>query len=179
MQIKTNLKKQRTFVTNSEIIMFIKNKTIILNELKGNILLVSLSATILFILNYLYFIPYIALGLIDIILCVLLTSLFNNKYKLLFLLHPIILITSSNFFSHSFLDAGDGGGYYAVITQYVDLDRFEFNIEPFLDVFTPLEFFKYASLGAVPIYIIPNYFFINPTSEIYCILTSKWHSVFR
>lgn len=119
--------------------------------------------------------PYTAFLLLDILLCTYLSSLFKTKYRLFFLLHPIILLISSQLFSTSFLALGDGEAYSAVIAQYLDTQSLSFDLGGLLATYGFLGFLKYTSLGAAPIYSIPEYFFSNPSDRIYYMWQGTFH----
>ena len=119
--------------------------------------------------------PFSAILAMDILFCGYLVSLFKNKYKYLFLLNPIILFASSQLFTGSFLSAGDGDPYLQTLKNFFNTQDLSFAIEPLLAVYTPLEFFNYASLGALPTFTVPEYFFGNPIEEIYYLWQATFH----
>jgi len=92
-----------------------------------------------------------------------LSSIFSQKIRYIFLLHPIILLLSSLFYSVPFLQLGDGEAYQIVVDQYSESAGF---LEMF-GSFKLLDAFKYMSLGVAPVYLVPIYFYGNPASSIY------------
>jgi hypothetical protein len=119
--------------------------------------------------------PYIAILILDLLFCGCLVRLFESKYRYLFLLHVPFIYASSQLFTSSFLDAGDGIPYAAVIRSYFNSQDLFFYGGDLLDVYNPLQFFKYASLGAVPIFVVPEFFFGNPPEEVYALWQITFH----
>lgn len=119
--------------------------------------------------------PYVAVLALDILFCSYLISVFDAKYKYLFLLHPVILFISSQLFSTPFLEAGDGGAYQAVVGQYLNTQDLTFDASSLLSAFSVLDFIRYASLGVAPTFAIPEFIFNNPADQIYYM----WQGVFH
>ena len=119
--------------------------------------------------------PYFAVLVLDTIFCVYLVSLFKNNYRFLFILHPVILFISSQLITESFISSGDGDSYYGLVATYLNTQDFSFNLAPLWESFSPFEFFKYTSLGVVPTFAVPEFFFGNPTEEIYYLWQGAFH----
>lgn len=112
---------------------------------------------------------------LDVALCIYLSALFRSNARVLFLIHPIIIVIASQLFTTSFLLLGDGPSYEAVVRQYVDTSTASFQIGPLLRQFGLLDFFKYASLGVVPIYLVPDYLFSERSGDIYYLWQNTFH----
>ncbi len=121
--------------------------------------------------------PSVAILMLDIVACTYLASLFGGKYKFLFLLHPILIFLSSQLFTGSFLSAGDGETYQAVIPQYLNTNTLSFDIDELYSLFGFIEMLKYSSLSAVPIFAIPQYFFPETNDQIYYLWQSLYHVI--
>ena len=125
-------------------------------------------ALLLFILGISCFIlfnenPTLSFFLFDLILCFYLFKIFyKNNFSILFLLHPVIFIFVSFFFTSTYLESGDGAAYRDVVFQYINPNTLETSIPELLsngfenDI---VGFFKYTSIGIAPVFIIPIYFF--------------------
>lgn len=112
---------------------------------------------------------------IDCALCVFLSALFQSRFRVLFWLHPVIIIVSSTLFTKSFLTIGDGAAYESVVRSYLDTSTANLHFGFLIQAFGVLGFFKHASLGVAPIFLIPEYFFDDPGHEIYYL----WQNVFH
>ena len=137
--------------------------------------LVILTALGLFILSIFSDSPYVTIIVLDLLFCAYLVSLFKSKYRYLFLLHPFVLFASSQFYAIPFLSGGDGEAYAGVVASYFNTQDLSFHGDSLWSIYTPLRFFKYASLGVVPIYAVPEYFFNNPVDEVYCLWQGTFH----
>lgn len=119
--------------------------------------------------------PYVAILMLDILFCTYLVSLFKTKYKYIFFLHPLILFVSSQLFTTPFLQAGDAEAYGGVVASYLNTKDLTFDVIDLLSTYSTLEFFKYASLGVVPTYAVPEFFFINPEDGVYYVWQGTFH----
>ncbi len=119
--------------------------------------------------------PYVAIIGSDIILCLFLASMFKSKYRYLFLLHPLGILLFSQFFVTPFIELGDGDAYKAVVSEYLNSSDLSYNPIVSIDNYGILGFFKYTSMGVAPVYVIPEYFFINPDSSIYYLWQNTLH----
>lgn len=121
--------------------------------------------------------PHFAVLVVDVLFCAYLVSLFRKKYRYLFFLHPLILSISSQLFSTPFLESGDGEAYQAVVAQYLNTRDFIFDASGLLSNLGILEFFKYATLGVVPTYAVPEFFFGNPDDTVYYLWQGTFHVI--
>lgn len=119
--------------------------------------------------------PYAAILMLDILLCTYLVSLFKSKYRYIFFLHPLILFISSQLFSTPFLQAGDGEAYRGVVASYLNTRDLTFNISGLFSDFSTLDFFKYTSLGVVPTFAVPEFFFNKPADGVYYVWQGTFH----
>lgn len=119
--------------------------------------------------------PVVAILLLDLVLCTYLAILFKSKYKVAFYLHPITLWISSLLFETSFLAAGDGKAYKAVVATYLNSKNLSFNFGNLLQEYGILGFLKYTSLGVVPVFALPEFFFGNPSHTVYYLWQGTFH----
>ncbi len=121
--------------------------------------------------------PYAAILITDLILCIYLTTLFKSKYRYLFLLHPGILLISSQLYVTPFLDGGDGPAYARVVAEYVDSSIMEGQLNDLLGGFDLFGLLKHASFGVAPIYVVPEYFFTSPADAVYYLWQGAFHVI--
>jgi hypothetical protein len=119
--------------------------------------------------------PFFSIIAVDIVLCAYLVSLFQSEKRYLFLLNPIILLICSQLFSEPFLDGGDGIAYREVVRQYLDTSNMLFHADELVNAYGYLWFFKYASLPVAPVFAIPDYYFFQPTDQIYYLWQGLYH----
>jgi hypothetical protein len=141
----------------------------------AHVKLLSLVLLSVAVLSTLADVPYAAILVLDIFFCAYIVNLFKTKYKYIFFLHPLILFASSQLFTDSFLNAGDGEAYGGVIASYLNTKYLSFNFSLLSDNYSILEFFKYTSLGVVPTYAIPEFFFGNPVEAVYYLWQGTFH----
>ncbi len=120
-------------------------------------------------------VPQAAIFIIDIFICVYLISSFRSIYKLLFLLHPFVLIVSSILYTSPFLEAGDGGSYQEIVRSYMNTQELSFDFDGLIDGNSLLNFFKVTSLGVAPVYAVPEYFFKSPNDGVYYLWQGTFH----
>jgi len=146
-----------------------------IDTFQAHIKLALLTALGLLILSILADSPYTAILVLDLLFCGYLISIFKNKYRFLFMLHPVILAISSQLYTMPFLLTGDGEVWVEVIGNYLDIRTFEFHGNELISDHGLLTFFKSASLGIVPIYAVPEFFFQNPEDAIYYLWQGTFH----
>ena len=116
--------------------------------------------------------------LINFLLCSYLASIFKSNYRFLFYINPIILFVAGQFFEQPFLERGDAAGYLNVLQEYYNFERNNFSENFLIDIFEfygLIGFFKYISLGALPIFAIPKYFFFNPNDLDFYLWEGTFH----
>lgn len=114
--------------------------------------------------------PALCLFLIDLVLCANLAWLFKSRLKYLLFLHPFIMLVSGNFFHAPFLEGGDGLMYGGVVDSYTSSENGLVDSSSIIGGFSQLgiiSFLKFASLGAIPVFILPPLLFDAPSQEIY------------
>jgi len=146
-----------------------------MDALNAHIKLSSLTILGLLIFTSLANIPYLAILILDLLFCGYLVSLFKNKYKYFFLLHPVVLLVSSQLFTGSFLSAGDGLDYSSVVANNFNTQDLSFNDNGSIANFTGVVLFKELSLGVFPTFIVPEFFFKNPAEEVYYLWQGTFH----
>ena len=146
-----------------------------IDTFQAHIKLALLTAFGLLILSILADSPYTAILVLDLLFCGYLVSIFKNKYRFLFFLHPVILAISSQLYTMPFLLTGDGEAWVGVIGSYLDTRTFEFHGNELISNYGLFTFFKIASLGIVPIYAVPEFFFQNPEDAIYYLWQGTFH----
>jgi len=152
-----------------------KNMTVERDTLSACIKLATLTALGIFILFALSITPYIAIFIIDFLFCAYLSRLFKNKYRYLFLIHPFFLFISSRFYSSSFLLGGDGQAYLDIVQTYFNSNNLSFHFAELSNEMSIFEFFKYTSLGILPVFAVPEFFFGKPNDVIYYL----WQGTFN
>lgn len=116
--------------------------------------------------------PLFSMFLVDLIFSLYLCSIFSQKTRLLFLLHPFVMLLSNQFYEVSFLELGDGDAYRVVVEQYIDNPAL---IASVFESFGMIGAFKFLSLGILPVYAIPKYLYVAPESGVYYL----WQGVFH
>ncbi len=146
-----------------------------MDALKAHIKLASLTVLGLLIFTSLANSPYIAILVLDLLFCGYLVSLFKNKNKYFFLLHPVVLLVSSQLFTGSFLSAGDGLDYSSIVANNFNTQDLSFIDEGIIANYTGVELLKQLSLGVFPIFVVPEFFFDNPAEEVYYLWQGTFH----
>ena len=121
--------------------------------------------------------PFVTLFFLDFCLCVYLVSGFKYRFRFLFLLHPVILLVSSQLYLDDWLTSGDGNSIASVVSSYIDIGVVNPSPVDFEEMQKMgfLGLFKFASFGAVPTYIVPYTFFKLPVDTVYYV----WQGVFH
>ena len=121
--------------------------------------------------------PFVTLFCLDVCLCFYLVSCFKYRFRFLFLLHPVILLISSQLYLDDWLTSGDGVPMAAVVSSYIDIgvvNPLPVDVEE-MQQMGFLGLLKFASFGAVPTYIVPYTFFKLPVDTVYYV----WQGVFH
>ena len=137
--------------------------------------LAILTALGVFILSIFSGSPHSGILVLDLLFCGYLVCLFKSKYKYLFFLHPIALFVSSQLYTIPFLGGGDGDAYGQVVASLFDSHDLSFHGERLWAENTPFNFFKLASLGVIPTYAVPEFFFGNPADDVYYLWQGTFH----
>lgn len=166
--------KIKTILANPDGVGLPKQASV-MHALKAHIKLVSLTVLGLLIFTSLAESPYLAILVLDLLFCGYLVSLFKNKNKYFFLLHPFVLLVSSQLFTGSFLSAGDGLDYSSVIVNNFNTQDLSFNDEGLMSSYTGVTLFKQLSLGVFPVFVVPEFFFVNPAEEVYYLWQGTFH----
>lgn len=118
--------------------------------------------------------PHFAMFVVDLLFCFYLCTIFTHKLRYLFLLHPFIMVISSQLFSVPFMALGDGPAYKSVIDSYI------YNPDILLTAIQDLGLVgtvKYASLGIAPVFGIPYYLYNNPDSNVFYLWQGCFHVI--
>jgi hypothetical protein len=119
--------------------------------------------------------PWMAVLLLDILLCVYLAGMFQSRYRMLFFLHPLILLVSSRMYVTPFLNAGDGDAYVQVVAQYLDTQNLILDTD-WLKGYGLLTSIRYMNMGVAPVLAVPDFFFSNPQSPVYYLWQGTFHT---
>ena len=120
--------------------------------------------------------PRFSIFLVDLLFCFFFYSIFRSNLRYIFLFHPFILLLSNQLFTVPFLELGDGLAYQSVIDQYIDFNTkaIDFTLVTELGA---IDAFKYMSIGVVPVYLIPEYLYNIPESDIYYLWQGTFHVI--
>lgn len=117
--------------------------------------------------------PRVSIFAVDLFFSLYLSSIFGQKVRYIFLLHPFILVISSQFFTVPFLQLGDGPDYRVVVDQYIG----PAGLDGIFESFSMLNAFKYMSLGVAPTFAIPDYLYVSSESDVYYIWQGCFHVI--
>ena len=103
--------------------------------------------------------------LLDFALCIYIISLFKNRYKYLFLIHPIFLLISSYGFLIPFSEIGVGYTYMNTFSNVIDPDSLAFDNDALGDAYGDTR--KIFGIGTLyfailPIIWLPSALYIDP-----------------
>jgi hypothetical protein len=120
--------------------------------------------------------PRAAILVADAAFCAYIAWIFRGRRaSWLFLLHPPLLFACARLFDAPFLHAGDGAAYVTVVQRYIDPDTLALRSHPAMASMSPLDFLRWASLGVVPILLIPRQLFADPGDAVYYLWQGTFH----
>lgn len=123
--------------------------------------------------------PALSMVLIDACFCCFLCSLFHQKWRFLFLLHPLIIVVLSLGYDHSFVHLGDGDNYYSLVTNTLSFYTGGVSLSEILVGAALsgqlLNTFKTLSLGVFPVFFVPDYLYGWCDDHIYYLWQSTMH----
>lgn len=121
--------------------------------------------------------PVAAVVLADLLVAAYLTTIFRaQRFSFMFLLHPLLVLISSQFFAgSSYLDGGDAAAYGEIASEIIEVGPQSYIEGTYSQYHNVVATIKVASLGVVPSYYLPERLFGTPSASVYYIFQAFFH----